>query len=80
VSQLEWTDSVRRSIEAVTEGLELHLRTFTSIRRTPDSLQHFRDFEGGGRRQVLPRLGVITTAADRLSGSSTIAQLRTDSH
>jgi hypothetical protein len=73
------TDSVRRSIEAVTEGLELHLRAFTSIRRKHDSLQQFRHFEGGGRRQLLPRIGVITTAADRLSGSSTIAEIRTDS-
>ena len=42
----ETTGSVRRSIEAVTEGLEVHLQALTSTRRKPDSLQQSSDFEG----------------------------------
>ena len=42
----ETTGSVRRSIEAVTEGLEVKLQAFISIRRKPDSLQQSTEFEG----------------------------------
>jgi len=42
----ETTGSVRRSIEAVTEGLEGKLQAFTSIRRQPDSLQQSTELGG----------------------------------
>lgn len=69
----ETTGSVRRSIEAVTEGLEVKLQAFTSIRHTAVSLQQSSEFGGGARRQLLPSVGVITTAAERLQGSSMTA-------
>ena len=60
------TGSVRRSIEAVTEGLELLPPGLHLTRRKADSLQQSSDVEGGAWRQLLPRIGVITTAAERL--------------
>ena len=67
------TGSVRRSIEAVTEGLEgsapgPHL---DPPQGRSDYQQQSNDFEGGARRQLLPGAGVIATAAERLHGSST---------
>jgi hypothetical protein len=72
----ETTGSVRRSIEAVIEGLELHLQAFTSIRRKPVSLQQSRDFEGALGGSCPPSVGVIPTAAERLHGTSMTAQFR----
>jgi hypothetical protein len=46
----ERTDSVRRSIEAVTEGLERHLQAFTSFRpfaRQPTAIPDFGGALGG---------------------------------
>ena len=69
----ETTGSVRRSIEAVTEGLEgqapgLHFNPPPG--RQPTAIQRIRR---GARRQLLPSVGVITTAAERLQGSSMTA-------
>ena len=38
-----------------------------------------RSLRGGARRQLLPSIGVIATAAERLHGSSTTADIRRDS-
>jgi hypothetical protein len=66
----ETTGSVRRSIEAVTEGLEgqapgLHLNPPPS----PIAYSHPL-IRGGARRHLLPRVGALTRAAERLHGSS----------
>ena len=69
----ETIGSVRRSIEAVTEGLEV-LRSRPSPRPPqPDSLQLSRDFEGALGGSCSPRVRVIATAAERLHGSSMTA-------
>jgi hypothetical protein len=62
------TGSVRRSIEAVTEGLKLPssgLHLNPPHVRQPTVIQPFR---GGARRQLLPSIGVVATAAERLQG------------
>ena len=66
----ETTGSVRRSIEAVTEGLEgqapgLHLNPPAS----PIAYSHPL-IRGGARRHLLPRVGALTRAAERLHDSS----------
>jgi hypothetical protein len=70
----ETTGSVRRSIEAVIEGLEgqapgLHLNPPQACQ--PTAIQYFEGALGGS---CFPSVGVITTAAERLQGSSTIAE------
>jgi hypothetical protein len=70
----ETTGSVRRSIEAVIEGLEgqapgLHLNPAQACQ--PTAIQYFEGALGG---TCFPSVGVITTAAERLQGSSTIAE------
>ena len=65
----------RRSLE----GLELLPPGPHLAHRRLDSLQQSTHFGGGARRQLLPGVGVIATAAERLQGSSTIAAIRTDS-
>jgi hypothetical protein len=77
VAQERTTGSVRRSIEAVTEGLELlspglHLYPAAS----PSAYSKSRDFEGGARRQLLTDTGAVPTAAERLHGSSMTAEIR----
>ena len=72
----EPTGSVRRSIEAVIEGLELlppglHLNPPQA--RQPTAIQSLR---GGARRQLLSSIVVIATAAERLQGSSMTADFR----
>jgi len=64
------TDSVRRSIEAVTEGLELlppGLHLTPAARPTAYSNPVIR---GGARRQQLLCVGAVATAAERLHRSS----------
>lgn len=73
----ETTGSVRRSIEAVTEGLEIsppgpHLDPPQG--RQPTSTHPV--FRGGARRQPLHGIGVIATAAERLHGSSMTADFK----
>jgi hypothetical protein len=72
----ETTGSVRRSIEAVTEGLELELQAFTSPPQ-PVSLQQSQISRGALGGSCSHSTGVITTAAERLHGSSTIADSET---
>jgi hypothetical protein len=76
----ETTGSVRRSIEAVTEGLELlppgsHLDP-PQARQTISGHPGFR---GGARRHLVPRIGALTTAAERLQGSPLNAEIRNGS-
>jgi hypothetical protein len=73
----ETTGSVRRSIEAVTEGLEgsapgPHLDPPQG--RQPISSNPV--ISRGARRQLLHERGVITKAAERLHGSSMTADFR----
>jgi hypothetical protein len=76
----ETTGSVRRSIEAVTEGLEIsppgpHLDPPQG--RQPTSSHPV--FRGGARRHLRPRIGALTTAAERLHGSSLNVEIRNGS-
>jgi len=73
----ETTGSVRRSIEAVTEGLEGQAPGLHLIRHRAVSLQQSSRFRGGARRLLLPSVGVIATAAERLQGSSLTVVRRT---
>ena len=59
--------------EQVFGHYEVKLQAFTSIRHKAVSLQQSSEFGEGARRQLLPSVGVITTAAERLQGSSMTA-------
>ena len=72
----ETTGSVRRSIEAVTEGLEVPAPGPHLNPPQPVSLQQSGDFEGALGGSCSPSIGVIATAAERLHGSSMTAEFR----
>jgi hypothetical protein len=60
------TGSVRRSIEAVIEGQEIHLRALTSIRHRLTAYPSLLARRRGAQRRPRPTITAVFTAAERL--------------